>query len=109
MLLTLIEAIVIQLIPYGGEHTYYWEGDQAHIRWRFHLDGDVLRFQVYVWGELVFSTTCSFWQFAAKLRLCASRLAVKLDTQRPHGGDWIRNYTSYQQLGALLDARKSNR
>jgi hypothetical protein len=109
MLLTLIEAIVIQLIPYGGEHIYYWEGDQAHIRWRLNLDGDVLQIQVHVWGELVFSITCSFWPFAAKLRLCASRLAVAEDARRPHGGEWIRNYTSYQKLSSLLDARKSNR
>jgi hypothetical protein len=109
MLLTLIEVIVIQLISCGGEHIYYWEGDQAHIRWRLYLHGDVLRFQVYVWGELVSSTICSFWQFAAKLRLCASRLAVAEDARRPHGGDWIRNYTSYQQLSALLDARMSTR
>ncbi len=73
------------------------------------LDGDILRIQVYDWGTLVFSTTCSLWQFAAKLRLCASRLAVAEDSRRPNGGDWVRRDTGYQQLSALLDERKSNR
>jgi hypothetical protein len=84
-------------------------GDQADYRWRFNLDSDILHIQVYDWGKLIFSATCSFWQFAAKLRLCALRLAIAEGAQRPHGGDSIRNYTSYQQLSALLDARKSNR
>ncbi|HEY7021631.1 MAG TPA: hypothetical protein VH349_10985 [Ktedonobacterales bacterium] len=108
MLLEVIDAL-LQLIPYGGEHSYYWEGDQDYYRWLFQLDSETLDVKVTQSGETLFSITCSVWQFAAKLRLCASRLAVAEDAHRPHGGDWIRNYTSYQQLSALLDARKANR
>jgi hypothetical protein len=106
VLLAAIGALV-QLIPCGDEHIYRWEGDQAYIRWRSLLDSDALRIQVYVWREPVYAATCAVWQFAATLRLCASRLAVTLDRQRPHGGDWIRNCASCQQVDALLDDRKS--
>jgi hypothetical protein len=108
MLLGVIGALV-QLIPYGGEHEYVWEGDQAHYLWRFRLVGDILRVHIDEWwGKPVFSTTCLLWQFAAKLRLCASRLAVAEDVRQPNGGDWVRRDTGYQQLSTLLDARKSN-
>jgi len=50
--------------------------------------------------------TCSLWQFAAKLRLCASRLATTGDAQRPQVGDWVRTDSAYRQLCAWLDARK---
>ena len=109
MLLDVIGALV-QLIPYdGGEHIYLWEGEQAYYRRRFNLDGETLHIRIYDWGKLVFSTTCSLWQFAGKLRLCASRLAVAEDARHVHGGDWVRRDTGYQQLSALLDERKSNR
>jgi hypothetical protein len=107
MLLEVIDAL-LQLIPYEGEHIYYWEGDQDYYRWRFQLDDEALQLQVSQLGEVIFSATCSVWQFAAKLRLCASRLAVAEDARRPHGGDWVRNDMGYQQLSYLLDARKSN-
>jgi hypothetical protein len=108
MLLGVIGAIV-QLIPYQGEHTYLWEGEQVYYCWHFQLDGDTLRIHIDDWwGEAVFSTTCLLWQFAAKLRLCASRLAVAEDARRPHGGDCVRNDIGYQQLSYLLDGRKSN-
>jgi hypothetical protein len=107
MLLGVIGALV-RLVPYGGELDYVWEGDQAHYRWRFQLDADILDIHIDEWwGKPVFSTICSLWQFAAKLRLCASRLAVAEDALRPNGGDWGRSDTGYQQLSALLDARKS--
>jgi hypothetical protein len=108
MLLEVIDAL-LQLLPYRGEHIYYWEGDQDYYRWRFQLDGDTLHIEVTQLGETLFSTTCSVWQFAAKLRLCASRLAVAEDTRRPNGGDWVRRDTGYQQLSALLAERKSTR
>jgi hypothetical protein len=95
-------------VRYGGEYIYYWEGDQDYYRWRFQLDSNILHVQVSQLGETIFSTTCSLWQFAAKLRLSASRLAVTEDARRQHGGDWVRRDTGYQQLSALLDARKSN-
>jgi hypothetical protein len=107
MLLEVIDAL-LQLIPYGGEHSYDWEGDQDYYRWRFQLDGETLHVEITQLEETLFSTACSAWQFAAKLRLCASRLAVAEDTRRPKGGDWVRRDTGYQQLSALLDARKSN-
>lgn len=108
MLLEVIDAL-LQLIPYGGEHIYYWEGDQDYYRWRLQLDGETLHLEISQLQEALFSTICSIWQFAAKLRLCASRLAVAEDTLRPEGGDWVRKDTGYQQLSALLDARKSIR
>jgi hypothetical protein len=101
--------VLLQLIPYGGELVYFWEGDQDYYRWRFQLDGDILHIQVNQLGESLFSATCSFWQFAAKLRLCASCLAATEDALRQHGGDWVRRDIGYQQLSALLDARKSTR
>lgn len=108
MLLEVIDAL-LQLIPYGGEHIYYWEGDQDYYRWRFQLDGEPLHIEVTQLGKTLFSATCLVWQFAAKLRLCASRLAVAEDEQRPNGGDWVRRDTGFQQLSALLDARKLDR
>jgi hypothetical protein len=106
---TLLEVIdaLLQLLPYGGEHTYFWEGDQDYYRWRFQLDGDILHVDVTQLGETLFSTSCSVWQFAAKLRLYASRLAAAEDALQPNGGDWVRSDRGYQQLSALLDARKS--
>jgi hypothetical protein len=97
MLLEVIDAL-LPLIPYGGEHSYCWEGDQDYHRWRFQLG-----------GETLFSSTRSVWQFAANLRLCASQLAAAEDTRHPKGGDWARRDTGYQRLGALLDARISHR
>jgi hypothetical protein len=107
----LLEGIgtLVQLIVYGGEHIYLWEGEQTYYHWRFDLDGETLHIRIYVWGKLVFSTTCSLWQFSGKLRLCASRLAVAEDARHVHGGDWVRRDTGYQQLSALLDERKSKR
>jgi hypothetical protein len=58
MLLNVIGALV-RLIPYGGELDHDWMGAQADCHWRFQLDGDILRIQVYKWGTLVLSTTCS--------------------------------------------------
>ena len=52
---------------------------------------------------------CLFF-LAVRRKTAAVRIsAVAEDARRPHGGDWIRNYTSYQQLSALLDTRKSSR
>lgn len=57
MLLEVIDAL-LQVIPYGGEHVYYWEGDQDYYHWRFQLDSDILHVQVSQLGETIFSTTC---------------------------------------------------
>jgi hypothetical protein len=84
--------------PMNGEHIYYWEGDQDYYRWRFQLDGDILHVEGAQLGALIFSASCPVWQFAAKSRLRASRLAVAEDEQRPNGGDWVRR----DAAGALL-------
>jgi hypothetical protein len=106
LLLDVIGALV-RLMPYEGELTYVWWGDQAYYRWHFHLVGDVLRIEVRDWDDAVaFSAICSLRQFAAKLRLCASRLATTEDVRIPHGGDWVRADLAYRQLCAWLDARK---
>jgi hypothetical protein len=86
-----------------------WEGDRDFYRCRFQLDGDILHIQVTQLREPILSTICLEWQSAAKLRLCASRLAVTEDAQHPNGGDWVRRDIGYQQLSALLGARKSTR
>src|SRR5689334_16863751 len=61
LLLNVIEALV-RLIPYEGDLTYVWWGDQAYYRWHFHLASDVLHVEVREWDDvLVFSATCSLW------------------------------------------------
>jgi hypothetical protein len=82
LLLNVIEALV-RLMPYEGELTYVWWGDQAYYRWHFHLASDVLHVEVHDWDSVAFSATCSLRQFAAKLRLCASRLATTEDARSP--------------------------
>ena len=106
LLLEVIEALV-RLLPYEGDLTYVWWGDQAYYRWHFHLASDVLQVEVLEWDDVVaFTATCSLRQFAAKLRLGASRLITTEDARRPQGGDWVRTDSAYRQLCAWLDAHK---
>lgn len=109
LLLNLIAAL-LRLIPYQGDLEYDWWGDETIYHWRFHLAGNRIRVEANDWdGAPIFAATCDVWQFAAKLRLCASRLATTEDARRAHGGDWVRADIGYQQLCARLDARKSAR
>jgi hypothetical protein len=113
----LIHAL-IDVLRYGGEAHCAWYYEPATDLWILRRDGDWLHVTVLrtraispfplpnARGEVEFSTTCDLWQFAAKVRLAASRLPDLTREQDNYRPALVREDAEYRALCEFLEEHK---
>src|SRR5579859_1124064 len=114
----LIHALV-DVLSYGGEARCGWYYEPATDLWILRRDGDRLHVTILrtreslsgpnlpnARGEVEFSTTCDLWQFAAKVRLAASRLPDLTREQDNYGPALVREDAEYRALCEFLEEHK---